>query len=466
MATRIRIVPLVVATALFMEQIDSTILTTALPTIARDLGVDPIALKLAVTSYLVALAVFIPVSGRLADRLGARTIFRAALAVFMAASIGCAFSKSLGGFVVWRFLQGMGGALMVPVGRLVIVRSVPKAELVAALATLTIPSLMGPLLGPPIGGFIVTTMDWRWIFFVNLPVGVAGIILATIFFTDEPAPTRPLDIAGFFLSAIGLSGVILGTAMLGRHIAPTWVALLLAAVGAVSLAGYVRHARVTPRPLIDLGLLRLPTFNAGVLGGSLFRIGIGASAFLVPLMLQLAFGYNALASGLTTLAGAAGSISMKFLAGRVLRVTGFRRLLVVNGALASATLLATALLRPATPHLAILAVLFLGGLLRSLQFTCLNAITYADVEPADISAATSFASVAQQVSISLGVAIGALALEASQWFDGNATPGPRDFSFALVVVAVASFLSVVPMRRLDPDAGAEVSGRRTVATSE
>ena len=305
---KIRIVPLVVATALFMENMDSTILTTALPTIARDLGVDAIALKLAVTSYLVALAVFIPISGWVADRLGARTTFRAALAIFMAASIGCAFSGSLGGFVVWRFVQGIGGAMMVPVGRLVIVRSIPKSELVSALATLTIPALIGPMVGPPLGGLIVTVTDWRWIFFVNIPMGLVGIVMATLYFEDRPEPPRPLDIKGFVLTAGGLSGLILGFAMIGRHVAPTPVAVACIVAGAAALALYVRHARRTPDPLLDLGLMRLRTFEAGVVGGTLFRVGVGASAFLVPLMLQLAFGLDALTSGLITFAGAVGAL--------------------------------------------------------------------------------------------------------------------------------------------------------------
>lgn len=456
---KIRIIPLVVATALFMENMDSTILTTALPTIARDLGVDPISLKLAITSYLVALAVFIPISGWVADRIGARTTFRAALAVFMAASIGCAFSNSLGGFVVWRFVQGIGGAMMVPVGRLVIVRSIPKSELVSALATLTIPALIGPMVGPPLGGLIVTVTDWRWIFFVNIPMGLLGIVMATLFFEDRREAPRPLDVTGFLLTACGLSGLILGFAMIGRHVAPTPVAMAGIVAGAASLALYVRHARRAEAPLLDLRLLSLRTFEAGVVGGTLFRIGVGASAFLVPLMLQLAFGLDALTSGLITFAGAVGALAMKPLAGTILRRFGFRPVLVVNALIASGVLAAIAFVGASTPHLVVSALLLASGFTRSLQFTSLHAISYADVRPDQAGAATSIASVAQQVSLSMGVAIGALALEASQTLNGHAHPQGVDFSAALLVVAAASAASMLAMRRLPEDAGHELAGR-------
>ena len=455
---QIPIVPLVVATALFMERMDSTILATALPTIARDLGIDVIALKLAVTAYLVSLAVFIPVSGWVADRLGARTTFRTALAIFMAASIGCAFSRSLEAFAMWRFVQGLGGAMMVPVGRLVILRAVPKAGLVRALAFLTVPSLVGPMLGPPLGGFIVTYADWRWIFFVNIPIGLLGIALATIYFNNERQPRRPLDLKGFVLSATALSGLVLGASVSGRHIAPWPIAVALFATGAAAAALYVRHARTTKHPLLDLSLLRLDTFDAGVVGGVLFRIGVGASGFLVPLMLQIGFGYDALTSGLITFAGAIGALAMKPLTGPVLAAVGFRRVLVANGLAASAMIGAAALFTPATPHLVMSAVLLVSGLLRSLQFTSLHAISYADVEPHETSAATSLAGVAQQVSVSLGVAIGAVALELSAAAHGHAPPAAADFSMALTVVAAISALCIARLWRLPADAGRALSG--------
>jgi EmrB/QacA subfamily drug resistance transporter len=449
----LRVIPLVVATALFMENMDATILAIALPTIARDLGVDPISLKLAITSYLVGLAIFIPISSWVADRLGARTTFRAALILFLAASIGCAFSSTLTGFVIWRFVQGVGGALMTPVGRMVIVRSVPKAELVAAMATLTIPALIGPMLGPLIGGVIVTYADWRWIFLVNIPIGVLGIVMATLYFTDErPAPV-PLDVKGFALTSMALLGLIAAATALGRHIAPTWAVLAAFGIGVAATFAYIRHARTVAHPLLDLRLFALPTFDAGIVGGALFRIGVGAAAFLGPLMLQLAFGIDPLTAGTITFVSAFGAIAMKIMAGTILTRFGFRRVVILNSLLAAASIGVMALMTPATPHLLIAAVVLIGGTFRSLQFTSLHALAYADIEPREAGAATAISSVAQQVSLSMGVAVGALVLELSQSANGHATPQTADFSIALAVVAGISALAVFKMIALPANAG-------------
>ena len=346
-----RIVPLVVATALFMENTDSTVIATSLPAIAADLGEDPIALKLALTAYLVSLAIFIPVSGWMADRFGARTVFRWALAVFMAGSLACAAADSLGWFVAARFLQGLGGAMMVPVGRLVLLRSVPKAELVQALATLTIPALVGPVIGPPLGGFITTTLHWRWIFFINIPIGIAGIVLATRTFADiREAERPPLDLTGFWLSGAGLASLMLGLASGGRHLLPPEVSWGCTGAGLLLLALYWRHARRVPHPLIRLDLLRYPTFRAAITGGSLFRIGTGAIPFLLPLMLQIGFGLDALQSGLITFAAAAGAMLVKTVGPRILRSFGFRGVMVTNAVLAAAFLAVNGLFTAETPH--------------------------------------------------------------------------------------------------------------------
>ncbi len=453
------IIPFVVATALFMENTDNTILATALPTIARDLGLDPISLKLAVTSYLVSLAVFIPVSGWVADRVGACTTFRLALTVFMIASMGSAFSNTLGQFVFWRAVQGLGGAMMVPVGRMVVIRAVPKSELVQALSFIAMPALIGPMLGPPLGGLIVTYADWRWIFFVNIPIGILGIVLATLFIPEIREETPPLDVMGFILLAVGLGGLILGTAMVGRRIAPPAVVAGSMIAGAIALGLYVRHALTVARPLLDLRLLRLRTFETGIAGGVFFRFGVGASAFLLPLMLQLAFGLDALHSGLITFAGALGALAVKPLARGILRRFGFRRLLIVNGVLASTVLLASALFTPATPHVVIILVLLTGGFLRSLQFTSLSAITYAEIETRQVGSATGLASVGQQVSVSFGVAVGAMMVEVSEAWRGHTVPETADFSTAFVVVGLMSMTSALLMFRLPAGAGDEISGR-------
>jgi EmrB/QacA subfamily drug resistance transporter len=458
-----RLVPLVVATALFMENTDSTVIATSLPAIAESLGEDPVALKLALTSYLVSLAIFIPVSGWMADRYGARTVFRAALAVFMAGSLACAAAGSLGGFVAARFLQGVGGAMMVPVGRLVILRSVPKSELVGALAFLAIPAMVGPVVGPPLGGFITTYFDWRWIFFINIPIGLLGIVLSTLHFEDiREAERPPLDVVGFLLSGFGLAALMLGLATGGRHLMPVEVSAAFAVAGAAALAAYVRHARRVPYPLVRLDLLRVPTFRASVTGGFLFRIGVGAIPFLLPLMLQLGFGLSPLQSGLLTFVSAAGALFMKTMAARILRAFGFRTVLTVNAFVAAAFLAASGLFTPLTPHAAIMTVLFVGGCFRSLEFTALNAIAYADVSARDMSHATSLSSVAQQLSLSVGVALGAAVLESVSRAHGEALAAD-DFWPAFLIVALVSGLAGFVFARLAPSAGAEMSGHATVA---
>ncbi|MCJ2005826.1 MFS transporter [Methylobacterium sp. J-092] len=455
-----QIVPLVVATALFMENTDSTVIATALPTIAQSLGEDPIAPKLALTAYLVSLAIFIPISGWMADRYGSRTVFRAAIAVFMAGSVACAVSSGLAGFVGARFLQGLGGAMMVPVGRLVILRSVPKAELVSALAYLTIPALIGPIMGPPLGGLITTYLDWRWIFFINIPIGIVGIVLATLFFEDVREPERPpLDLVGFAMLGPGLAALMLGLASTGRHLLPAWMSWASLGGGAVLLALYFRHSRRMAHPILRLDLMRHPTFRIAVVGGSLFRIGTGAIPFLLPLMLQVGFGLDPLQSGLITFAAAAGAMFVKTIGPRILRRYGFRPVMVANAVLAALFLAVNGLYTADTPHWLMLGILFLGGCLRSIQFTCVNAIAYADLEKSEMSAGTSLASVAQQISLSLGVTLGALALEGAAEWHGRSAIMAADFGPAFFAVALISAVSVFAFRQLAPDAGAEVSGR-------
>ncbi|MFZ5792359.1 MAG: DHA2 family efflux MFS transporter permease subunit [Pseudomonadota bacterium] len=453
------ITPLIVACALFMENLDSTVVSTALPSIARAFGENPVHLNLAISAYLLSLAVFIPVSGWVADRYGARRVFRVAILIFTGASILCGFSNSLPEFVAARILQGIGGAMMVPVGRLVVLRAVPKSELVRAMAYLTMPALLGPVLGPPVGGFITTYFSWRWIFWLNLPIGLLGVALATLFIADTREPqTPPLDLPGFVLSAVGLSGLVFAFETMGRGIlsGPAVIALLV--VGLVAVALYVRHARRAIHPVIDLSLLRIPTFRANIWGGLLFRIGIGALPFLMPLLLQVGFGLDAFASGLLTFAAAAGALTMKMTAGPILRRFGFRRVLIAN-ALVSATFLASySLFQITTPAWLILLLLLAGGFFRSLQFTALNTIGYADVPPERMSLATSFAGMAQQLSMSLGVGVGALALHVSVSLHGGPALAAGDFAFAFYVVAASAALSALVFLPLPANAGAEVSG--------
>lgn len=453
-----RLLPLIVATALFIENMDSTAIATSLPQIAADLGTEPIALKLALTTYLVALAVFIPVSGWVADRFGARRTFVAAIAVFLLGSLGCAASDGLGQLVAGRFVQGVGGAMMVPVGRLVLLRSIDKAELVRALSWLTIPAMLGPMLGPVLGGAITTYAHWRFIFLINLPIGVLGMWLAWRHVPELRQAVGPLDWRGFLLSAGGLTLAMTGLSAVGRGLVPgaATVACVLAGFGL--LAGYAWHARRHPAPLLRLDLFKVPTFRAGVLGGSLFRIGIGATPFLLPLMLQLGFGLDPLQSGLITFTSTAGAMVMKTLAPRIIRRFGFRPVLVWNGLAAALAMCLFGLFRADTPYWLMVGVLLASGCLRSLQFTSINAIAYADIDQDRMSQASSLAAMAQQVALAVGVTLGGYALSLAGTLTGRPGDDPLNFTFAFLSVGLISAMSVWEMRRLRPDAGAEMAG--------
>ncbi len=457
-----RIVPIIVAVALFMENMDSTVISTSLPAIAQAIGTNPLALKLAVTSYLLALAIFIPASGWVADRYGARKIFRIAIGVFMLGSIGCAVSHSLTEFVLARIVQGMGGAMMTPVGRLILLRSIDKRLLVNAMALVTMTALLGPISGPPLGGFITTYASWHWIFIINVPIGLAGIALATLYIPDVHAERPdPFDFAGFILSGLGVGGLAFGLSVMGLAFLPVGVVAALIGVGAVSSAAYIVHARRAAAPILDLSLFKLPTFRASILGGFLFRLGIGALPFLLPLLLQLGFGLTPFHSGLITFTGALGAIFMKAAAASVLRRFGYRAVLVYNSFISSAFLAACALFVPGMPFAAMVAILLSGGFFRSLQFTSINTIAYAELEPRQLSKATAMVSAAQQLSLSTGVAIGALIVEITLQLKHSQTMGAADFPPAFLAVSILSASAGLIFARLRPDAGVELIGRGT-----
>lgn len=451
---------LIVASALFMENVDSTVIATALPTIAADIGSDPIRLKLALTAYLLSLATFIPISGWMADRFGARVVFRLAIAVFIVGSVACSLSTSLTEFVLARVLQGAGGAMMVPVGRLVLLRTTPKNELLSAMAWLTVPALIGPLLGPPLGGFIATYFDWRWIFWINVPVGFLGILLVTLYIDDaREEHRRPLDLVGFVLSGVGLSGLVFGLSVLGQAMMPLPVTLAMVGVGAASTVAYLLHYRRTRAPLLDLSLLRLPTFFAGAAAGSLFRIGTGAVPFLLPLTLQVGLGMSACEAGGLIFFTAAGALLMKAAAKPIVKRFGFRATLVWNGVISCIAVALMALFAFDLPAIAIASILLVGGFFRSLQFTCLNTLAYSEVEQARMSLATSLYSVAQQVSLACGVAVAAAVVELQRTMRAGDAIYASDFVAAFSVVAAISLSAVFFYARLPEDAGAEVAGR-------
>lgn len=465
--SRDRLIPLIVAVALFMENMDSTVIATSLPAIAADIGTSPLTLKLAITSYLLSLAIFIPASGWMADRFGARAVFRAAIAVFMAGSLGCAAASSLSDFVLARIVQGMGGAMMTPVGRLVLIRSVDKRALVGAMAWVSAPALIGPVIGPPLGGFITTYASWHWIFLINIPIGILGIALVTRYI--DPLRLENMerfDGVGMALAGTGIAGLAFGLSVAGLNLLAWPIVAALVTGGAIAMSAYIVHARRTASPVLDLSLFRLPTFRVSVIGGFMFRLGIGALPFLLPLLMQAGFGMTAFKSGLVTFSSALGAFAMKTVATRIINRFGFRNILMVNAIVSAIFLALCAIFTPAMPLAVIMILLVIGGFFRSLQFTSINAIAYADVEARRMSRATSLVSVGQQLSLSAGVAIGALAVEMTMTARQASVITATDFAPAFVLIALISAASIFVFARLPMEAGAELSGREPTTTAE
>jgi EmrB/QacA subfamily drug resistance transporter len=451
---------MIIASALFMENLDATVLATAIPSMARDFDIAAPELSIALTAYLLALALFVAASGYAADRWGGRNVFRMAIGIFMAGSLACALAPNLPVLTIARFAQGLGGAMMVPVGRLVLMRTVTKRDLVAASSWLLMPGLIGQISGPPVGGFIVTYFDWRWIFWINLPIGVAGMYLVGRFIPDRREPTRlPFDLPGFLLSGTALATLVAGLEIAG-HGARMPVAVGLVATSVVAGLLYLRHAARAEHPIIDLTLLRVPTFRLSLIGGSLTRITQGAQPFLLPLLMQLSFGLKAFEAGLIVLGTSLGTFTMKGFAGPILRRLGYRNSLSVIGMLGACSYALCGFFRPGWPFPLMFAVLVASGFLMSFQFTAYNTIAFDEIEPARMSSATSFHATLQQLTLSLGICIGASVLHLSMAFAGRAAPAFADFSIAFWIVTGVSLCSLFANLRLDPDAGREMSGAR------
>src|SRR5579885_9049 len=460
-------VPLIVGCALFMQTLDSTVIAVALPAIAKSMHQDPIRLNLAITSYLLSLAVFIPISGWVADRFGARTVFRAAIIIFTLGSALCALATSLSQLIGARVVQGFGGAMMVPVGRILVLKSVSKTDLVDAMSYLTVPAVFGPVVGPPVGGFIVTYASWRWIFLINVPIGILGVALVTIYLSDfREEGVFPLDLQGFLLTGLGLAGLMFGIETIGRGMLPVWVVAGALVSGTMCLTLYVFHSRRVSNPIVDLSLMRIPTFAEATVSGSLARMGIGALPFLLAMLLQIVFGLTPFGSGMITFASAAGALLMKPTAAPIIRRWGFRRVLVGNGLISGLILMTYALFRPSTPYIVIILTLFIGGFFRSLQFTCLGTLTYADVPPSMMSSASTLASMAQQLSLSFGVTTAAIMLHLSLHLRGARTLETRDFIAAFILTGVLALISALLFLRLSSDAGWELSGHEQIAVRE
>jgi EmrB/QacA subfamily drug resistance transporter len=459
-ARRSLIVPLIVGCAQFMHQFDGSVIATALPAMARSLGEDPLRLNLAITCYLLALAVFVPVSGWLSDKFGGKRVFMIAIVIFSISSLFCGLSHTLAELVVWRTLQGVGGAMMTPVGRIIVIKSVPKSELVQAINWITIPALLGPILGPSVGGFIVTYFSWQWIFFINLPIGLLGVCLVKAFIPDLRESDVPrFDLRGFILVGFAVAALILGFEAMGRGLFPAAAVAVLIATGLGCAVLYIFHARRRESPIVDLGMLRQRTFAVSIWGGALVYVGATSQVFLLALLLQLGFGFTPFQSGLTTLATAAGSIMIKSMVRPVLRFFGIRRLLIYNTLLTAAYIFACGLFRASTPYLLILLTLWIAGLSRSVEYTAIQSLAYADLPPALTARATSFSSMSQQIWLSFGVGLVALVMQLAREWHGHDTIEPNDIAPAYFVIALASLAAAGVFAHMPRNAGAQLDLR-------
>jgi EmrB/QacA subfamily drug resistance transporter len=455
---------LLVAGAFFMEFIDGTVIATALPDMAKSFGVQAVDLNIGISAYLITLAVLIPASGWIADRFGARKIFTLALAIFTLASVLCGLSTTLESFLAMRILQGVGGALMVPVGRLAVLRITPKHQLITAIATLTWPALVAPIIGPPLGGFITSYANWRWIFFINVPLGLLAIALALRFIPNiRDDDRRPFDLPGFLATAIAMVSLVYAMELLGSQHPESGLTIALLALGVGTFAFSLRHFRRAAWPMIRLDAMQVPTFRVTMYGGSLFRASISAVPFLLPLMFQVGFGMNAFQAGSLVLAVFVGNLTIKPATTPLIRWLGFKKLLLINGALNVLALLACALITPGTPVWLILLVLYLGGVFRSIQFTGISTLAFADVPSAQMSYANTLFSTATQLAVGLGISLGAIGIRiganVSEWLGMSAIPG-ISFRLAFVAIALICLIGMVDTLRLVKDAGSAVSARK------
>ncbi|HHO3539663.1 TPA: MFS transporter [Klebsiella pneumoniae] len=455
---------LLVAGAFFMEFLDGTVIATALPDMARDFGVTAVELNIGISAYLITLAVLIPASGWIADRFGARAIFTLALAIFTLASVFCGLSTEVHIFVAMRILQGVGGALMVPVGRLAVLRTTPKHQLIKAIATLTWPALVAPIIGPPLGGFITRYARWHWIFFINVPLGLAAIILSLRIIPDiRETERRSFDLSGFITTSVAMVSLVTAMERLGDRQPQIWPTLALAALGFGCLLYSIRHFRRAAAPMVRLDALQVPTFRVTMYGGSLFRASISAVPFLLPLLFQVGFGMDPFHSGLLVLAVFVGNLTIKPATTPLIRWLGFRRLLLINGALNVCSLLACALLTPQTPVWAIMLILYLGGVFRSIQFTGVSTLAFADVPAAQMSDANTLFSTASQLAVGLGITLGAIGIrlgeQVGDWLHLTELPG-ISFRLSFVFIALICLVGMIDSLHLAKTAGSSVSEKK------
>jgi len=451
---------LLVAGAFFMENLDGTVIATALPQMAESFGVEAPSLAIGMTAYLLTLAVFIPASGWMADRFGARRVFTSAIVVFTVASVLCALSQGRWEFTLARVLQGCGGALMTPVGRLVVLRDTPKPELMRAIATLTWPALVAPVLGPPVGGFITSVSSWRWIFLLNVPLGFVGVACALRLVGDtRDAVVRPFDVQGFLLNGIALASLLYASELLGQTGAQGWLTGVMLGVSVLAGWAALRHARRHPHPLVGLQAFGVPSFAITLSSGFLSRVVISTMPFLLPLLFQLGLGLDPFVSGLLVLWYGLSNLGIKPATSPILRRFGFRQVLLVNTVLNAVAIGGCALIGPATPAWVIATLLLLAGASRSMQFTALNTLGFAEMPPSLTGAANTLFNMAFQLAIGLGIACGAIVLRATDAVAGEGMAA-LPFHWAFLAIAIIGLVPLPGFLRLRPDVGAGVSGHR------
>lgn len=458
-ASRSRLMALLVAAAFFMENLDATVIVTALPDMAKSFHATAVDLNIGITAYVMTLAIFIPGSGWVADRWGHRRVFMAALALFTFASVLCAASQELWQFTAARVLQGIGGAMMVPVGRLAVLRNTEKSDLLTAIAFITWPGLVAPVLGPPIGGFIATYASWHWIFLLNLPLGLIALVCAYKLMPGghQEGQVRPFDTLGFVLCALACVGLLFGLDYLGQ--APRdWHGYVMLATSAILLWAMFRHFNRHPTPLLKLDALKIKTYSVTFNGGSLFRAMVSAHPFLLPLMFQLGFGYDAFTAGLLVLTLFAGNIGMKPMTAWVLRRHGFRSTLIGSSLVLTATTFACALMTPGTSLAIILPVLLVSGMARSMGFTAYSSMAFADMPAPLMSSANTLFSMTQQLAFGLGVALAVIFLRLSESVLGVDGESLASYHLAFAMVGVLTLVSMFDLWKLPKDAGANVSG--------
>jgi len=461
------ILPWLVAVAFFMESLDTTILNTAVPTISAALQVSPLSMKSVLASYTLSLAVFIPISGWMADRFGTRRVFASAIGLFTLGSFLCGLSTNIHLLVACRILQGCGGAMMVPVGRLTLVRTFAKSELIRAMSFVAIPGLIGPMLGPVAGGLIVGYFHWRLIFFVNIPIGLFGLVMVYIHLPDYREETHPLDTVGLILFGSGIALLSYVLEIFGEHTLSVGEILGLLAISVALLAGYLLHAKGTAYPLLQLSLFRIRTFSAAVSGSFFTRLGIGGVPFLLPLLYQVGLGFTPIQSGLLIMPQAIAAMSTKFLMPKILARAGFRGVLISNTVVLGVLLLFFATIGLGTPVWLIVLQAFCYGTFSSLQYTSMNTLAYADISEEQTSSASSIASTMQQMSISFGVASAGLATAFFIPARVHTNQGEMIHGIhqALAVLGGFTILSTLIFHRLKSGDGSSVSQQK-VAHSE